>query len=76
MKYFVSEEVFDVLPHYMVGVVVATGIEPLRKSQAVAELFAKAQAQAAEKIPRRESKGIIGTGRVPRSVSRGRYQSE
>ena len=48
MKYFVSEEVFDVLPHYMVGVVAATGIEPLRKSQAVAELFAKAQAQAAE----------------------------
>lgn len=49
MKYFVSEEVFAALPHYMVGVVAATGIAPLQESQAVAELFAKAQAQAAEK---------------------------
>lgn len=48
MKYFVSEEVFVALPHYMVGVVAATGIAPLRESQAVAELFTKAQAQAAE----------------------------
>ncbi len=49
MKYFVSEEVFVALPHYMVGVVAATDIAPLRESQAVAELFAKAQSQAAEK---------------------------
>lgn len=49
MNYFVSEEVFAALPHYMVGVVAATGIVSLQDSRAVAELFAKAQAQAAEK---------------------------